>query len=528
MKLLISLSKQIPLSPQQKDSHGIRRLNFRAVAFAHTLLSLLIFGGIGALQAQQPDPLTITKDGKVGIGAPTPANKLSVAGDADVSGAVGIGTTSVGTSKLRIANSATDFAHFRFNAAGAGEFEFVGWTNGWNINAKGSAKNLYLNRDTTNSDVLIGPSTKEMIVKSTGSVGIGTTDPGDSKFRITNAADAFAHFRFDSSGNGGELVFLSWTDGWTIGSKTSGKKLYLNRLSKSDVLIGNNSDELVVKGDTGYVGIGTLTPTQAKLVVSGGVAKVAANVGISYFSEQDTPGKINRYGTAQEAFDKKYIGQTVSIYASGNIWSGYSFVSSSDERIKTIAGRSDGATDLSTLLNIEITDYRFKDSIGRGNGAYKKVTGQQVEKVFPQAVSKHTDVVPDIYRQASIEDGWVALATDLKKGERVKLLSPQGDEGVFEVLDVTQNRFRTDFKPAGNRIFVYGREVDDFLSVDYAAISMLNVSATQQIKKEKDEEVKALQKENAALRNQLADQEKRLAAIEALLRSASSRPAPRR
>ena len=177
MKQLISLSKQIPLSPQQKDSHGIRRLNFRAVAFAHTLLSLLIFGGIGALQAQQPDPLTITKDGKVGIGAPTPANKLSVAGDADVSGAVGIGTTSVGTSKLRIANSATDFAHFRFNAAGAGEFEFVGWTNGWNINAKGSAKNLYLNRDTTNSDVLIGPDRNQMIVKSTGDVGIGTATP---------------------------------------------------------------------------------------------------------------------------------------------------------------------------------------------------------------------------------------------------------------------------------------------------------------------------------------------------------------
>ena len=492
------------------------------------IVGVMLAGATIVFGQSAVESLFVGKDGKVGIGTTAPVNKLSVQGTVDVSESLGVGTDNPGRSKFKIANSAADFAHFRFADAGGGQLEFVNWPNGWNINSKTSGKNLYLNRDTTNSDVLIGPSTKEMIVKSTGSVGIGTTDPGDSKFRITNAADAFAHFRFDSSGNGGELVFLSWTDGWTIGSKTSGKKLYLNRLSKSDVLIGNNSDELVVKGDTGYVGIGTLTPTQAKLVVSGGVAKVAANVGISYFSEQDTPGKINRYGTAQEAFDKKYIGQTVSIYASGNIWSGYSFVSSSDERIKTIAGRSDGATDLSTLLNIEITDYRFKDSIGRGNGAYKKVTGQQVEKVFPQAVSKHTDVVPDIYRQASIEDGWVALATDLKKGERVKLMSPQGDEGVFEVLDVTQDRFRTDFKPAGNRIFVYGREVDDFLSVDYAAISMLNVSATQQIKKEKDEEVKALQKENAALRSQLADQEKRLAAIEALLRSASSRPAPRR
>jgi hypothetical protein len=164
--------------------------------------------------------------------------------------------------------------------------------------------------------------------------------------------------------------------------------------------------------------------------------------------------------------------------------------------------------------------------VARGNDTYKKVTGQQVEKVFPQAVSKHTNVVPDIYQQASIQDGWVSLATDLKKGERLKLITANGEEGIHEVLEVAQDRFRIDFKPTGNKIFVYGREVKDFLTVDYEAISMLNVSATQQIKKEKDEEVKALQEENAALRGQLAEQEKRLAAIEALLLS-GDKPAAR-
>ena len=166
------------------------------------------------------------------------------------------------------------------------------------------------------------------------------------------------------------------------------------------------------------------------------------------------------------------------------------------------------------MLGIEITDYRHKDVIAKGNGTYKKVTGQQVAKVFSQAVRKHTEVVPDIYQPALIQDGWVALATDLKKGERVKLITANG-EGIYEVLEVAQDRFRTDFKPEGNRVFVYGREVKDFLTVDYEAISMLNVSATQQIKKEKDEEVKALQDENTALRRQLAEQEKRLAELEA-------------
>jgi hypothetical protein len=39
---------------------------------------------------------------------------------------------------------------------------------------------------------------------------------------------------------------------------------------------------------------------------------------------------------------------------------------------------------------------------------------------------------------------------------------------------------------------VYGREVDDFRTVDYQAISMLNVSATQALLKR----IEALEKEN--------------------------------
>src|SRR6185503_12617691 len=104
---------------------------------------------------------------------------------------------------------------------------------------------------------------------------------------------------------------------------------------------------------------------------------------------------------------------------------------------------------------------------------------------------------------------------DLKRGERVKLITEKGEAGNYEVLEVARDRFRTDFRPEGNRVFVYGREVKDFLTVDYEAISMLNVSATQQIKKEKDEEVKALQEENTALRSQLAAQEQRLSDLEA-------------
>ncbi|MEN0050698.1 MAG: hypothetical protein AAF806_26770, partial [Bacteroidota bacterium] len=38
-----------------------------------------------------------------------------------------------------------------------------------------------------------------------------------------------------------------------------------------------------------------------------------------------------------------------------------------------------------------------------------------------------------------------------------------------------------------SKLFIYGRQVNDFHTVDYEAISMLNVSATQELAKENEE-----------------------------------------
>ena len=96
----------------------------------------------------------------------------------------------------------------------------------------------------------------------------------------------------------------------------------------------------------------------------------------------------------------------------------------------------------------------------------------------------------------------------------MKLIADKA-EGVHEELEVTKEKFRTDFKPEGDKVFVYGREVDDFRTVDYDAIAMLNVSATQQIKKELDAEVQALRAENVALKARLDALEAKVTSSEA-------------
>jgi hypothetical protein len=114
-------------------------------------------------------------------------------------------------------------------------------------------------------------------------------------------------------------------------------------------------------------------------------------------------------------------------------------------------------------------------------------------------VSKITDVVPDIYQRATVKDGWIVLNTNLKKGDRVRLIG-KATQGVHEVLEVTAGRFRTAFKADSDTIFVYGREVNDFRTVDYEAIAMLNVSATQELHRRFEQQAAEI----AQLKQQLA------------------------
>ena len=139
--------------------------------------------------------------------------------------------------------------------------------------------------------------------------------------------------------------------------------------------------------------------------------------------------------------------------------------------------------------------------------------------------------MPDIYKKVTVKDGWVELATDLKKGERVKLIG-KTEQSVHEVLEVRDGAFRPDGQVDDEQVFVYGREVNDFRSVDYDAIAMLNVSATQELArqlKEKDAKIAALEakvaaqdKRSTAQADEVASQNSRLVALEKLMNQAGA------
>ena len=343
-------------------------------------------------------------------------------------------------------------------------------------------------------------NTERMRVLSTGNVGIGTASPA-APLDVNGSA------MLSSSGANSDLQFntVSRSTIYPNGANTPAN-LAIQLRSKGTGTLELNSDnngnvQMVTGG--GNVGIGTATPTQAKMVVNG-----TQNNTLSY-GFLNSAGSIGTVGGGTAGF---------SIYASGRI-AATEFNAFSDERIKNIKGISNSSKDLETLNKIQITDYTFKDSIGKGNGMSKKVIAQQVEKVYPQAVSTITDVVPDIYTIAKIKDGRVILKNTLQKGDRVRLVFGDRTE-LVDVLQADEFGFNVAVKDEG-KVFVFGREVKDFHTVDYEALSTLNISATQELLKminQQEAQIRDLKADNADMNKRLSETESDINQIKSLLR----------
>ncbi len=414
-------------------------------------------GGKAALWVSEGgDAITVLKDGKVGIGSGIPKAKFEVYG--------------VALDGTRGRN------HFKDIEKNDGKGLRVGGIWGrYGIYAENNMVEI-------GGQEGVSLQNKKVIVDNNGKVGIGTTQP--SHLFHVKAGDAVG--MFESTG-GQAYLRLSTKEG--IDKRVE----FANRPGGRAALWVGGRDVLNIVRE-GRVGIGTENPTKAKLEVNGSVSQ-----DIGYHNS------VNRYKAGVWNFWDSKNPVDLSIYATNNI-AAQEIDVFSDARIKNIIGRSNQVEDLNTLLQIEITDYTYKDAL-RGNRPQKKVVGQQLAEAYPQAVSTHhTDVLPDIMQKAQMVVGEVTLPLhNLKTDERVQLIFEDDSKEVYTIRNVTKDSFTIETECSGE-VFIYGREVNDFHIVDIEALSTLNISASQalhqQITNLKDE-VGLLKKENQTLRKEL-------------------------
>lgn len=228
--------------------------------------------------------------------------------------------------------------------------------------------------------------------------------------------------------------------------------------------------------------------------------------------------------------------QGMAIIANANV-SAPSFYTLSDRRIKRDLQLCSGKNDLATLMQLEVTNYRHVDTLAKGSGVVNGFIAQQVEKVFPQAVTNEKNSIPDIYaKPAALKVSGneatfrMTSANNLVAGDKVNIIQDGGDRKVYEVISVEGSAFTVkDWNASFNqpeKVFVYGKEVNDFHVVDYGKIHTLNVSATQELARQ----VEQLQVENASLRREFDAMKRvneavngRLAKLEVMLETGNSK-----
>ena len=235
--------------------------------------------------------------------------------------------------------------------------------------------------------------------------------------------------------------------------------------------------------------------------------------------------------------------QGLSILANANI-AAPNFYAFSDRRIKKDLQLSSGKQDLATLMQLEVTNYRHVDTLAKGPGMVIGFIAQQVEKIFPQAVSIEKNCLPDIYSKPAVLEVVGSTATfsmsvahNLTEGDKVNIIQDGGDRQTYDVVKADGTTFTVTGWDSSfiqpEKVFVYGKEVNDFRQVDYDKIHNLNVSATQELARRVAELEAAnaglmeknnkLQQQNEGLRGDVNGLSDRLTKLENLLMSNGKR-----
>ena len=357
----------------------------------------------------------------------------------------------------------------------------------------------------------------QMVIIENGDVGIGITTPGkklevNNAIKLTNSGGQDENDGVICTGTFGQVLSI-------VGIKTDGTHRKIGLWG--EITQQQNAGTNTWKGNQyfdGYIGIGTKSP-QVPLYI-------ASSREITYKQKRDAWGM-------HKASDNKlnwlyYIDpqiRNISIEAEGDIFSYSAIYVTSDARLKKDIHPTISLADLERLKAIEIVDYKKIDTIAE-NGMFKKVIARQVQEVYPLAVQQATqNFIPSVFQASASIDKLgtneygltVTNPHNLAVEDILELKYYPGNKSeqvkVSKILSPTQFEVKsTSALDTLEYVFVYRKQVDDLYSVDYDAIAMLNVFATQEIAKQMD----ALQTENQSLASRVATLEKQLKDMEIL------------
>ena len=189
----------------------------------------------------------------------------------------------------------------------------------------------------------------------------------------------------------------------------------------------------------------------------------------------------------------------------------------SDIRIKKNIQQS--ANTLDIVNSIRVVEYDYMDSTHAPHVSHG-VIAQELQKVYPEAITTKTEYIPSVFSKAvNVSDTTTTVTLQvpnehfLQQGDMIKVTTKQGEDKKDRSMTVVFVDSPTSFTVSKwesytqeEEVFVFGKQVNDFLTVDKMQLGVLALGASQTLSKQ----VKELQEENATLKALLQEHTEQL------------------
>ena len=278
----------------------------------------------------------------------------------------------------------------------------------------------------------------------------------------------------------------------------------------------NNAGKVIIQDTGGNMGVGTSSP-MTRLHVEGSTT-LQNSAAFSYFNHGDTSLDHGSYGGSLGAS----IYASSGIVTAANIISMGGSVSASDSRIKKEIVDVEDGTALETLRLLKPKQYKYVDELRRGAEPVWGFIAQEVRDTLPYATRLLTECIPSIYELVDVSvPNTITFSNFDTSGldsNVVLKVFDKDDIGhlvtITDIVDEHSIRVDKDLSEwigsidesgnvvAGNQLFVYGQQVDDFVFLNKDAIWTIAAAALQEVDHQlqaEKEKVKSLEERLAAL-----------------------------
>jgi hypothetical protein len=189
-------------------------------------------------------------------------------------------------------------------------------------------------------------------------------------------------------------------------------------------------------------------------------------------------------------------GGNISIAAANHV-KAIGFISVSDRRVKKDIETL--TSDFETFNAIQPVSYKYKDYL-KGTTIQHGFIAQDLQKVLPNSVNTTNDFIPDIFVLSHLNSKQFQLSADvaINVDDKVRLIIKDVGQKDVLITSVDNGLITCDIEDGIDDVdvFVYGRYVTDFLSINHNHLISYTIAHTQELYKM----IKSLQQEVADLK----------------------------